>query len=397
MASIDVTKFKIEVPEETLIDLRRRLENTIYPIDVDNDDWAYGTNAAYLRSVIDYWLNEYDWREQERRINAFSHYRACIDDVPVHFIREPGRGPAPIPLILSHGWPWTFWDLHKVIKPLADPAAFGGNPEDAFEVIVPSLPGFGFSSPLRKTGINFWKTSDLWHKLMTDALGFDRFGAQGGDWGASVTMQLGHKYPENMIGLHLTMTCPLTLFNTDRPWDLTGSMPVPPEFDAEQRAAFFAWQKTIASHVAVQVLDPQTLSFGLHDSPAGLLAWFLQRRREWGCCNGDVESRFDKDFMITTAMIYWVTQSFVTSARFYAEAARHPWQPSHEGVHVQVPTGLSKMLGDGTAGPGFSDLSMFSNMIFKKEHPEGGHFSPAEIPNEIVEDIRETFRPLRGV
>ncbi|CAN5132814.1 epoxide hydrolase [soil metagenome] len=396
MSGQAVADFSIHVAQETLDDLRSRLERTIFPHDVGNDDWSYGTNGAYLRELVDYWLHDYDWREQERRINAFRHYRTVIDDVPVHFIREPGQGPHPIPLILSHGWPWTFWDLHKIIQPLANPAAFGGDPEDAFEVIVPSLPGFGFSTPLKQTGINFWKTSDLWHKLMTQVLGFERFAAQGGDWGATITMQLGHKYERDLIGLHLTMVCPLTMFNHERPWDVTGGMMAPPGLSDEKREAFLAWQRRIASHVAVQVLDPQTLSYGLHDSPAGLLAWLVERRRSWSCLDGNIEGRFDKDFLITTAMIYWISQSFVTSARFYAEAARNPWSPSHDGnPSIRVPVGISNMLSDGTAGPGFNDRSMFGNIIFTRDQPNGGHFGPAEIPERIVADIRETFRSLR--
>jgi pimeloyl-ACP methyl ester carboxylesterase len=397
MTDFAVTDFSVDVSDTVLGDLRHRLERTKYPDDVDNADWSYGTNATYLRELVDYWLNRYDWRAQERQINAFRHYKTSIDGVPIHFIREPGQGPNPVPLILSHGWPWTFWDLHKVIGPLTNPAAYGGNPEDAFEVIVPSLPGFGYSTPLNKTGINFWRTADIWHTLMTKVLGFERFAAQGGDWGATITMQLGHKYAKDLLGIHLTMVCPLNMFNTERPWDVTGGMLAPPGLTPEQFKDFCAWQRRIASHVAVQVLDPQTLAYGLHDSPAGLLAWLVERRRTWSCPDGNIEAKFSKDHLITTAMIYWVTQSFVTSARYYAEAARHPWRPSDDSAaYVHAPAGISNMLMDGTAGPGFDDRSMFEKIVFTNEHTDGGHFGPAEIPEKIVEDIRATFRPLRG-
>jgi len=192
------------------------------------------------------------------------------------------------------------------------------------------------------------------------------------------------------------MIIPPTLFNHERPWDITGGMMAPPELKGAEREAFLAWQRRIASHVCVQVLDPQTLSYGLHDSPSGLLAWLIERRRSWGACNGNLESRWDKDFLITTAMIYWITKTFVTSARYYAEAARHPWSPSHSESHiVMAPTGLSHMLGDGTMFPGGTDTSMFAKIVYEKNRPEGGHFGPSEIPEGIVEDVRATFRSLR--
>ena len=172
-------------------------------------DWAYGTRYEELRELVDYWREQYDWRKHEQAINSFANYKTEIDGIPIHFIHEPGKGPKPIPLILSHGWPWTFWDFNKVIRPLSDPASFGGDPADAFDVVVPSLPGYGFSTPLTKTGINYWNTADLWVKLMRDELGYDKFAAQGGDWGAFITAQLGHKYAQHLIGVHVNLMVPL--------------------------------------------------------------------------------------------------------------------------------------------------------------------------------------------
>src|SRR5260221_2373884 len=205
--------FTIAIPEEALTDLRERLTKVRWPLDFANEQWQYGTNLGYLKELVDYWLHKYDWRAQERAMNAFSHYKTTIDGVPIHFIHEPGKGPNPTPLILSHGWPWTFWDLAKVIRPLADPAAFGGDPADAFDVVVPSLPGFCFSSPLTKPGINWWRTADLWVTLMRDVLGYSKFAAEGGDWGAFVTQQLGHKYPQHLIGVYLTLAIPMDFFS----------------------------------------------------------------------------------------------------------------------------------------------------------------------------------------
>ena len=175
--------FSVAIPDETLADLKERLARVRWPDDFANSQWEYGTNLDYLKELVEYWRDEYDWRQHEDAINAFSQYQSTIDGIPIHFIHEPGRGPRPIPLILSHGWPWTFWDFHKIIRPLSDPAAFGGDPADAFDVVAPSLPGYGFSTPLTKPGINFWRTADLWVTLMQDVLGYRRFAAQGGGLG----------------------------------------------------------------------------------------------------------------------------------------------------------------------------------------------------------------------
>ena len=280
---------------------------------------------------------------------------------------------------------------------IVDPAAYGGDPEDAFEVIVPSLPGFGFSTPLAKAGINFSTTAELWKTLMADVLGFDRFGAQGGDWGTLITVALAHKYPEHVIGMHTTMIAAPTIFNTERPWDATGGVLLPPDLAPDEREQLQAWQRRLVSHVAVHMIDPQTFSYGLHDSPVGLLAWLLKGRWSWADVRGDVESRFSKDFLITTAMIYWVTQSFVTTARYYTETGRHPWQPTHPGKTVRVPAGISLMPRDGTYGLFSDDYagSVFENIVYQVINEDGGHFMPSEVPETFVRDVRATFRSLR--
>jgi microsomal epoxide hydrolase len=386
--------FTVAVPEERLARLMRRLADTEWAPDFANDDWAYGVEGTYLRELVDYWQHSYDWRAMERSINAFPQHRVELGGVPVHFIHQRGAGPRPLALILSHGWPWTFWDLSRVIGPLSDPAAYGGDQADAFDVVVPSLPGFGFSTPLTQPGWNFWRTADLWVQLMSDVLGYERFGAQGGDWGALVSAQLGHKYAGRVIGVHLTNAIPLDLFNRERPWDLGG--PIPADvIDPGRRAALVARQRRIASHVAVHVCDPQTLGWALHDSPVGLLAWLLERRRAWGDCNGNVESRFPKDFMLTTAMIYWAGGGFVTSARYYREAAAYPWSPSHDRRPVvESPTGITFLAPDSGPGPTAYHREYF-NLTYHRSWPRGGHFAAWEEPDVVVEDIRATFRPLR--
>ena len=209
---MSVEPFHLAVPDAELAALQRRLRDARWSPDFSNDDWAYGTNAVYLKELVAYWQDGFDWRAQEAAMNAVPQFRTVIDGVPVHFVHCRGKGPNPMPLIMSHGWPWTFWDFAKVIGPLTDPAAHGGDPADSFDVVIPSLPGFGFSSPLTVPGITAVRTADLWHTLMTEELGYDRYAVHGGDWGGFVTAQLAHKYHASVIGMHALGGAPLDCF-----------------------------------------------------------------------------------------------------------------------------------------------------------------------------------------
>ncbi len=382
--------FTITVPEEVLTDLHERLTKVRWAQDFANPNWEYGTNGDYLKELVEYWRDAYDWRKHEQEMNSFAHYKTTIDGIPIHFIHEPGKGPNPTPLILSHGWPWTFWDFHKVIRPLTDPAAFGGDPADAFDVIVPSLPGYGFSTPLTTSGINYWRTADLWVKLMQDVLGYDKFAAQGGDWGAIITAQLGHKHADKLIGTHVNLMAPLSIF--------LGSMPEESEYGPgeeglyERNNHFFTAE---SGYSALQTTKPQTLAFALNDSPVGLCSWILEKRRTWSDCDGDVEKRFSKDDLLTTMMIYWITQSFGTSARYYYEATHNPWQPSHDRTPVvESPMGVAVFQKEVIVMPrkwaeGYYNLKRWTPM------PSGGHFAAMEEPQLLVDDVRAHFRSLR--
>ena len=384
--------FTIAIPEARVLDLQRRLRDVHWPTDVENDDWGYGVNGAYLRELVEYWTGDFDWRAQERAMNAFPHFRAVVDDHPIHFMHVRGKGPNPVPLVLTHGWPWTFWDFHEVIGPLSDPGAHGGDPADAFDVVVPSLPGYTFSTPLPRSGQNWWRTADLWVPLMRDVLGYERFAAHGGDWGALVTMQLGHKYADALLGIHLSNAFPLPVFDGPRPWALADAASNVAQGDMD---AVTRWEQRFASHVAVHVLGPQTLAYAMHDSPLGLMAWMLERRRSWGDTRGDVESRFSKEFLCTTMSLVWLTDSFVSSVRYYREAAQHPWKPAHDRVPVvEAPVGLSLFQHD--LPPGQLDWTedYYDRRLFRV-HDSGGHFAAKEAPAAIIEDIRDTFRPLR--
>jgi pimeloyl-ACP methyl ester carboxylesterase len=382
--------FRIAIPDSILDDLRNRLSRTRWPIDFANDSWAYGTNRNYLEELVKYWREQYDWRKHEQEINTFSHFKVTIDEVPIHFIHEPGKGPKPISLILSHGWPWTFWDLHKMIRPLADPGAFGGDPIDAFDVVVPSLPGFCFSTPLTKPGINWWRTADLWVVLMREVLGYTQFAAEGGDWGALVTEQLGHKYPQHLTGIYLTLSIPMDFF--------AGGEFRNSDYGPEEQAALARVKEAaphVISHVAVQTRDPQTLAYAMHDSPVGLCAWILERRRSWSDCGGEVERRFSKDELLTHIMLYWVTDCFVTSVRYYYEARSQPWTPAHTRTPVvEAPTALGIFPRELLIPPR-KWAERYFNLKRWTPMTAGGHFAPSEEPDQLVADLRAFYRSFR--
>lgn len=389
-------RFVLDVPDTDLEDLDRRLSATRFAADPDNADERYGMSTARLRELVVYWRSGYDWRAQERAINALPMFRVEIDGLPIHYVHVRGKGPAPTPLVLSHGFPWTFWDFHRILGPLTDPAAYGGDPADAFDVVIPSLPGFAFSSPLPRSGVNFLTTADVWVTLMQQVLGYDRFAAHGGDWGAQVTAQLGHKYADRLLGIHLTSLISFPAgWNSDRPWNLLQK--AADTATAENRPAVVAWESRRVGHLVPQIVHPQTVAHGLNDSPAGLLGWLTQRRLAWMDPSQELDKVFPPDFLITTTMLYWLTQTYPSAARFYYEAANHPWQPAHDRTPViQAPAGLSIFLEDNPPGARFDWLpAIYADVVHQAEHKVGGHFGAMERPNDVVTDIRATFRTLR--
>jgi pimeloyl-ACP methyl ester carboxylesterase len=407
-----MTRFPLEptpirVPDEVLDDLRRRLRATTWPVDAGNDDGRYGVRRVDLQRLVSYWADGFDWRAAERAINAYEQYRVTVGGVPVHFMRRAGVGPNPVPLILSHGWPWTFWHWSKVVDPLADPGAHGGDPADAFDVIVPSLPGFGFSTPLdARPDMNFWKIADVWHELMTSVLGYRKYAAAGCDVGALVTGQLGHKYADELYAIHIGSGQKLTLFNGDRAWDLSGGRPIPEGLPPEIHAQVVALERRFAVHLAAHVIAPTTLAYGLSDSPAGLLAWMLERWTNWSDNNGDIETVFSMDDLLTHATIYWAGNSIETSMRTYANNNRYPWTPVHDRTPVvEAPTGITFVGYENPPGVTTSDQRVQSylagdrapwyNLVNVTAHDHGGHFIPWEAPDAWVDDLRRTFRGRR--
>lgn len=401
-----LTPRPIHVGEAELADLRQRLINTRWPFELGNEDWYYGVNLSYLQDLVQYWLKGFDWRAREADLNAFAHYRVEIDRVPVHFLHAPGKGPAPIPLILNHGWPWTFWDWHRVLGPLSDPAAHGGDPEDAFDLIVPSIPGFGFSTPHPHVDMTFSRMADILHQLMKDILGNRRYAAGGGDIGALITGQFGHQHARDLYGIYLTHGVPLDAYYVgERPWDATNGQRVPEGAPPEIRARIIELQQRFAAHMAVQILEPETLAYGLTDSPVGLLAWLLQRWRSWSDHSGDVENAFSRDHMLINTMIWWSSKAISTCFRTYSNGSRYPWVRSHDRMpSIEAPAGFTFLGYENPPGVTTeervddflrSPAARVFNPVYLRAHERGGHFAPVENPAAVVEDIRATFRPLR--
>ncbi len=291
-----VKPFKVEVSDSVLDDLKARLERTRWPDELPGAGWDYGSNLDYIKELVEYWRTEFDWRAQEQLINSFSHFKTDVDGLAIHFIHEKGQGPDPMPLVVTHGWPGSFFEMYKIIPLLSDPASHGGDPADSFDVVVPSMPGYGYSGHPTQPGLDVLSVGDLWAKLMSENLGYQRFGAQGGDWGASVTAKLGFSHADKVIGIHSTSVTRPTPYLGPGSRELT-------EAEKEVVRRREDWQASEGGYAHIQGSKPQTLSYGLNDSPAGLAAWIVEKYRTWSDCGGDVEKRFTKDELLTTITI----------------------------------------------------------------------------------------------
>jgi pimeloyl-ACP methyl ester carboxylesterase len=383
-----ISPFKIDIPQIEIDSLRTRLANTRWAPELNNNDWSYGVNGTYLRELTTYWTESFDWRVQEAQINTFPQFLTGIDGLPIHFIHVRGKGPNPVPIILNHGWPWTFWDFKDIIMRLADPAAYGGDPEDAFHVVVPSLPGFTFSGPLPRNGVGYVETADMWVALMR-GLGYERFVTHGGDAGAFVSARHGHAYPKSIIGVHLSF--PILPGVPHQAGD-------PAEYTQEERKLVKGQERGPGAfvHALINATDPQTLAWAMHDSPVGQAAWILLRRRAWSDCHGDVETRFDKDTLLTYLSLYWFTDCFVGTQLFChaSEFAKPMALVNAIKPEISVPTAVAILPKDLLYKPrslfaAHSDLRQWT--VF----PSGGHFGAAEEPELMAEDIRSFVHPLR--
>ena len=311
-----IRPFTIEIADEVLADLDTRLARTRLPDQIPGTGWDYGMNRSYLEELLAYWQDGFDWRAQERRLNEFDHFKTVIDEVDVHFIHQRSAEEGALPLLLTHGWPGSFVEFVDLIGPLTDPAAHGGDPADAFHVVIPSLPGYGFSGKPAETGYNPERMADVLAGLM-ERLGYDRYGAQGGDWGAIISRNLAGNYSDRLIGLHSN-------FMTGGP--PPGSADPNEGVSAEESERRLERAQSFSDgrgYSAIQGTKPQTLGYGLNDSPAGLAAWIVEKFHGWSDNDGNIESAFTKDEMLTNVTLYWVTQTITSSSRLYYESGTH--------------------------------------------------------------------------
>ncbi|MDY9926924.1 epoxide hydrolase [Methanosarcina sp.] len=377
--------FTINIPRRQLADLKYRLKATRWPDEVRGAGWDYGANLDYMKELVDYWQHKYDWRIEEKKLNRFDQFTAHIDGMDVHFVHEHGKGPNPTPIILTHGWPGSFYEFYKIIPLLTDPASHGGNPEQSFDVIVPSMPGFGFSTRPAEPGWDIGKTADLWHKLMTEVLGYKQYVASGTDWGSGVARLLGLKHPE-VMGIYL--------FNFSYP-DFTPdqySLPNPTEAEQVYLKEMPGWIWTPeAAYAIVQSSRPQTLAYGLNDSPVGLAAWLLDKFRDLSDCDGNLEKRFSKDELITSVMIYWLTETANSAARtYYENTFETPVLAS--GERIEVPVGIGIFTKHIKVPREYAERSM--NVQHWSEIPRGGHFGAMEEPELLAKDICTFFSTI---
>jgi microsomal epoxide hydrolase len=375
--------FQFAVPSARINRIREKLsaaEFTYAP--ADDAGWRYGADVTYLREFVDYWLNHYDWPAAEAELNCYPQFITNIDGLDVHFYHVRGKGPAPAPLILTHGWPGSTYEFFGVIERLTDPVRFGGDAQDAFDVIVPSLPGYG-PSQRPPTPIGPRHTGGLWRKLMVDALGYQRFFAQGGDWGSSVTSWLAASAPE-VAGIHLNLCIPPTV--------AAEQMSVE---EREWRVQFEAVQRQASAYMMLQMTKPQTIALALSDTPMGYAAWVLEKFHGWGDTHGDIESRFSKDQLITNLMIHLVNDAVTSMIWSYAGAAMEVRRGEHAGLRVDTPTAVALYPAEFLPPPPRSAAERVWNIKRWKEMPAGGHFAAFEEPEAFAADVTEAFRPLR--
>ncbi|NIY91957.1 epoxide hydrolase family protein [Vibrio diazotrophicus] len=380
---MDIKPFNIAIPQTQLDDLYKRLEATRWPVLPKNNNWERGTHSDYLQSLVRYWLDDFDWRKQEADLNQFSHYQSEVKGEKLHFIYQKGKGKSPTPLILTHGWPDSFYRYHKIIPMLTDPEQFGGSTDDSFDVIIPSIPGFGFSEPSSRTGLNNSQVAELWHELMTQILGYKTYMAGGGDIGSGVSRYLAAKYPNSLIGLHLTDVGIIRdLLSTQ---DSHCS-----DEELNYKKSAMNWLNQEGGYMSLQATKPSTLAFGLNDSPVGLASWIIEKFRSWSDCGGELDKRYSKDELLTNIMIYWFTGTIGSSINMYYENMHG--LPSLDGFNV--PCAIARFGADILLPPKVWTEQKY-NVVQWSDIAKGGHFTAMEEPLLFVEDIRSFARILR--
>jgi microsomal epoxide hydrolase len=373
-------EYRIDVADSVLVDLRDRLARTRWAEPLPGAPWERGASVAYVRELCEYWRDGYDWRKHEAALNAYPQFIADIDGVDIHFWHVRGKGPSPLPLMLVHGWPGSIFEFHHLIGPLTDPAAHGGDADDAFDVVIPALPGYGFSSKPKEPGCGPTRTARAFDTLMLDVLGYPRYGTQGGDWGSIITSLMAANHSGHVIGAHLNM-----LFMA----------PSAEQAKAPEAAAYLeagaAFQRAETGYSLVHSTKPMSLGIAQSDSPAGIAAWIVEKFRTWSDCGGDIESVYTKDQLLTNIMFYWAPNSIASAANMYYESRaerRGAWP------EIKTPVGVAMFPKELARCPrswaeGKLNITQWTEML------NGGHFAALEQPELLLEDLRSFFRPLR--
>jgi pimeloyl-ACP methyl ester carboxylesterase len=378
--------FRVDIPQATIDRILNRVREAQFPDRLDAGDWRYGTNWDYMKALAKYWAEQYDWRKSEENLNRYPQFLARVGDYDIHFYHVKGRGPKPVPLILTHGWPGSVLEFIEAIGPLSDPASYGGSPEDAFDVVVPSLPGYGFSSKPKGKPVGPATTAALWNQLMTEVLNYAKYGAQGGDLANGIGIQLGRTYPNSLLGLHFNGIA-------------ANAGPLPPE--SEQTPEERAWVRALATYRAAEMdylneqrNKPQTVALALSDSPIGTAAWIVEKLKIWSDSPDPLEPVFTKDQVLTNVMIYLATNTVGTAIWFYRGNAEDGGIRSGK---ITVPTGFASSPHEMTIlDPPESAVARNFNLVHYTKLPRGGHFAFWEQPEAMVADVRQFFRKLRS-
>jgi pimeloyl-ACP methyl ester carboxylesterase len=380
-----ITPYAIPFSQAAVDDLRDRLARTRWPDDIPGAAWEYGFNLESLQKICEYWREGFDWKAQIARMAQFEHFRFTVQDVGVHFIHARGNGPAPLPLVLTHGWPGSFLEMLRILPLLTDPAAHGADPADSFDVIVPSLPGFGYSDRPVRPGMNVFRIAALWAALMAE-LGYTRFAAQGGDFGAGVSTALALRHPDRLLGIHLNY-----IPGSYRPYLAPGAHLQPIEEEFLKDAA--RWYDEQGAYAHLQRTQPQTAAYGLNDSPAGLAAWILEKFLKWSDSDGELERRFTIDELLANVTLYWMTQTIHSSFRLYFEGRKAPMQFAVEDF-IHLPCAIARFPKENPFPPR-AWIERGYNIQQWTDMPSGGHFAAAEEPALLAQDIRQFFRRFR--
>ncbi len=378
--------FTLSVPEADIAALKRRLKQTRFPDQAPGEPWAYGTSVDYMRGLAEYWRTGFDWRVEQARLNAFPQYKAPLHGIDLHFLHVPGKGPNPVPLLLMHGWPGSVFEFIDLIPRLVDPAAFGGDPADAFTVIAPSLPGYGLSFQPGQPRFGVPAIADCLAELMTEVLGYTRFGAQGGDWGAFIASALGVHHASKLLGIHIN----LLSIRPDLPPPAN-----PTEEEARYQQEVAVWLKEEAGYQWIQGTRPQTLAFSLTDSPVGLAAWIVEKFRAWSDNDGRIETAIDRDRMLANISLYWFTGCIGASFWPYYARMHGPW-PIPAGRTVDVPMGYAAFPREIRRPPRSIAQASYTDIRRWTAMEKGGHFAAMEQPAALASDVAAFFRTLRA-